>query len=281
MTPAEFQYLAELMKRRSGLALGANKMALVESRLAPLAERYGLKNIAELVRELQSGREPLAREAVDAMTTNETWFFRDQRPFDRFQDTMLPALMKRRAKTRHIRIWCAGAASGQEPYSLAMILHERKRELAGWNIEILATDINEEVLSRAREGLYHSFEARRGLSPTLLLRYFRQEVETWRLNPVIRNQVQFRHSNLLDSFAEFGVFDAVFCRNVLIYFDHAAKADVLGRLQAALAADGYLVLGAAETVLGLGSNFIPLQGARGVYVKAVNESANRLEALAG
>jgi chemotaxis protein methyltransferase CheR len=281
MTPAEFQYLSGLMKQRSGLALGANKTALVESRLTPLAARYGLKNIAELVRELQRGCEPLAREAVDAMTTNETWFFRDRRPFDRFQDTMLPALLKSRAKTRCIRIWCAGAAAGQEPYSLAMILEDRKRELAGWAIEILATDINAEVIARARAGLYTPFEVRRGLPVPLLAQYFQREGDNWRLNRAIRDRVEFRVFNLLDSFAGLGVFDLIFCRNVLIYFDPATKAEVAGRLSASLASDGYLVLGTAETVLGLGSAFEPLRGARGVYVKASRVGMRRLMALAG
>ena len=281
MTPAEFQYLAELMRQRSGLALGVNKIALVESRLAPLAERHGLKNIAELVCKLQSGCEPLAREAVDAMTTNETWFFRDQRPFDRFQDTMLPALMKRRKATRHIRIWCAGAASGQEPYSLAMMLEDKRRELSGWTIDILATDINAEVVERARAGLYTPFEVQRGLPLPLLARHFQPEGEAWRLSQAVRGRVEFRVFNLLDSFAGLGVFDLIFCRNVLIYFDPATKVEIAGRLSVSLAGDGYLVLGAAETMLGLGSAFEPLRGARGVYVIGQSEGARGLAALAG
>jgi chemotaxis protein methyltransferase CheR len=281
MTPADFQFLASLMKQRSGLALGASKAALVESRLAPLAERHGLRNIAGLVRELQRGSETLAREAVDAMTTNETWFFRDQRPFDRFQDTILPALLKRRKSTRRIRIWCAGAAAGQEPYSLAMILEDRKRELAGWAIDIVATDINAGVIERARAGLYTPFEVQRGLPVPLLARHFRREGEAWRLSQAVRGRVEFRVFNLLDSFAGLGVFDLIFCRNVLIYFDPATKAEIAGKLAASLAGDGYLVLGVAETVLGLGSAFGPLAAARGVYVKDDFTGARRVAALAG
>jgi chemotaxis protein methyltransferase CheR len=269
------------MKRRSGLALKAAKSPLTEARLRPIVERNGLKDIGDLIDALRRGIEPLIRETVAAMTTNESWFFRDQRPFEQFRDIMLPRLLARRVKTKTLRIWCAGAALGQEPYSLAMILEERKARLAGWNIEVLATDINEDVLERAREGLYHPFEAQRGLSPVLLSRYFRRDGENWRLNQAIRSSVEFRFGNLLNSFAELGTFDVIFCRNVLIYFDQATKADVLARLQAALAPDGYLVLGVAETVLGLGSEFAPLQGARGLYVKVAAESTSRLEALAG
>ncbi len=280
MTPADFQFLARLMKQRSGLALGASKTALVESRLTPLAERHGLKDIAGLVRALQRGCEMLAREAVDAMTTNETWFFRDQRPFDRFQDTLLPSLMKRRASTRRIRIWCAGAASGQEPYSLAMLLEDRKRELNAWAVDILATDIHAAVIERARAGLYTPFEVQRGLPVPLLARHFRREGDNWRLSQAVRGRVEFRVFNLLDSFAGLGVFDLIFCRNVLIYFDPATKAEIAAKLSASLAGDGYLVLGAAETMLGLGSAFEPLATARGVYVKTSAESTRRLRAFA-
>jgi len=281
MTPSDFQFLAKLLQRRSGLALTAAKSQLAETRLAPIVKRNGLKDLSDLIAALRRGLEPLIRETIAAMTTNESWFFRDQHPFEQFRDIMLPTLLRSRAATKRLRVWCAGAAQGQEPYSLAMILEERKAQLAGWRIEILATDINEEVLDRAREGLYHPFEAQRGLSPVLLSRYFRREGENWRLCSAIRNPVEFRVGNLLDSFAGLGTFDIIFCRNVLIYFGQAAKADVLARLPAALAPDGYLMLGVAETVLGLGSTFVPFERARGVYVKVPAESVDRLEALAG
>jgi chemotaxis protein methyltransferase CheR len=268
MDQVDFQFIAEFLRRRSGLSLKANKAHLVKSRFAPLAVQHGFANVAALVHKLKTADEPLARAATEAMTTNETWFFRDQHPFEYFRNAMLPALLKARARERRLRIWCAGAASGQEPYSLAMILSEMQRELVGWDVEILATDLNAEMVARAKKGLYEPFEVQRGLPLPMLARHFRREGENWRLSKTIRGAVQFRVFNLLDSFARFGKFDVIFCRNVLIYFDEATKYDVARRLRESLADDGYLVLGVAETLLGLGGVFDPLAGQRGIYAKS-------------
>ena len=267
MTEAEFDFLRGFLKSRSGLALAPEKRYLVESRLAPVCQKHGLATLADLVARLRPLPDPaLARAVVEAMTTNETFFFRDRVPFDLFRDVLLPRCLATQAATRRLRIWCAAASTGQEPYSLAMILREAAPRLLGWTVEIVATDISGEVLERARSGLYSQFEVQRGLPIALLLKHFTQTGANWQLSPAIRAMVEFRQLNLLKSFAELGTFDIVLCRNVLIYFDAATKADVLRRLARALNPGGTVVLGAAETVIGLSDALTPHPEHRGLYV---------------
>jgi chemotaxis protein methyltransferase CheR len=266
VTPADYDYLRKLLKERSGLVLSADKQYLVESRLLPLARRIGAANLADLVVKLKApGAEPLIVDVVEAMTTNESFFFRDKIPFEHFRDCMMPNLLKARAAQRRIRIWCAAASTGQEPYSLAMILKEMAMQVAGWRIEIIATDLSNEVLEKARAGLYSQFEVQRGLPIQLLMKYFSQAGETWQISPEIKAMVQYRPLNLLADFTHLGTFDIVFCRNVLIYFDQDTKVGVLERLARITEQDGYLVLGAAETVVGLTEVFKPMLDRRGLY----------------
>jgi chemotaxis protein methyltransferase CheR len=267
VTPADYDYLRKLLKDRSGLVLSADKQYLVESRLLPIARRVGVRNLSDLVAKLKTpGSEPLIIEVVEAMTTNESFFFRDKIPFDHFREFMLPSLLKARAPQHRIRVWCAAASTGQEPYSLAMLLKEMGAPLAGWCTEIIATDLSNEVLEKARAGLYSQFEVQRGLPIQLLMKYFTQSGDTWQISPEIRAMVQFRPLNLLSDFNQLGTFDVVFCRNVLIYFDQPTKIGVLERLARITEPDGYLVLGAAETVVGLTECFKPLADRRGLYV---------------
>ena len=269
MTPLDYEYLRKLLKERSGLVLAPEKQYLIESRLMPVARRAGCASIAELVRRLREpDAETLKVEIAEAMTINESLFFRDKIPFDRFRDTVLPAMLAARAKSKRLRIWCAAASTGQEPYSLAMILKSLQEKFGGWRIEILATDIAREVLERARAGIYSQFEVQRGLPIQMLMQHFEQVGEQWRVVETIRKMVQFRQLNLLADFASIGTFDVVFCRNVLIYFDQATKVDVLNRVYRQLAPDGFLLMGAAETVVGLTDIFVPLASARGLYVRA-------------
>jgi chemotaxis protein methyltransferase CheR len=268
MTPVEFDFLRQLLKDRSGLVLTGDKQYLVESRLMPIARKAGLSRLGDLVQRLKGGPEALVVDVVEAMTTNESFFFRDKSPFDLFRDTVMPTLLAARAPQRHIRIWCAAASTGQEPYSLAMCLHEMAERIAGWKIELLATDLSTEVLEKAKAGLYSQFEVQRGLPIGLLVKYFTQVGELWEIAPYIRSMVQFRPLNLLNSFSHLGTFDVVFCRNVLIYFDLDTKVDVLGRIARILQPDGYLLLGAAETVVGLTDAFKPLPDRRGLYAAA-------------
>lgn len=270
MTPFDYEYLRRVLKERSGLVLSDDKQYLVESRLMPLARREGLAGLSELVQKMKTpGSERIVVDVVEAMTTNESFFFRDKIPFDHFGDAIVPSLLAARAEQRRIRIWCAAASTGQEPYSLAMCLKEMGARVAGWRFEILATDLSVEVLEKAKTGLYSQFEVQRGLPVQLLIKYFTQIGETWQIAPEIRSMVVYRPFNLLDSFAALGRFDLVFCRNVLIYFDQATKIDVLGRIARIVEPDGYLVLGAAETVVGLTTAFKPLPDRRGLYMPDV------------
>lgn len=284
MNPAEYDYLRQFLKSRSGLVLSNEKQYLIESRLLPVARKAGLQSIAALVAKLKEPRETVLAEAVvEAMTTNESFFYRDKTPFEHFTQMMMPEMLKARASQKKIRIWCAAASTGQEPYTLAMCLKEMESKLAGWRIEILGTDISNEVLDRAKAGTYTQFEVQRGLPIQLLLKYFTQQGESWTISPQLRSMVQWRKFNLLDSFASFGQFDIVFCRNVLIYFDQPTKVDILGRISKVLAPDGYLVLGAAETVVGLTDAFKPAPDRRGLYVPAaaIPQAAPRFSAFAG
>jgi len=268
VTPLDYDYLRKCLKERSGLVLSADKQYLVESRLLPVARRAGLGNLGELVAALKSrgDSDALMTTIVEAMTTNETFFFRDKTPFENFRTTVLPALLAARRLSRTIRIWCAATSTGQEPYSLAMMLKEIEREIAGWRIDLIATDLSNEVLEKARQGLYSQFEVQRGLPIQLLVKYFTQVGDMWQIAPEIRAMVKYRQLNLLADFSHLGVFDLIFCRNVLIYFDQETKIDLLDRLGRVIAGDGYLVLGAAETVVGLTDSFKTVTEQRGLYV---------------
>ncbi len=264
MTPSDYEFLRKLLKERSGLDLSSDKQYLVESRLIPLARRAGLPGIADLVAKLKSVADALTSEVVEAMTTNETFFFRDRIPFDHLRETILPALLQARANRRSLRIWCAASSTGQEPYSVAMCVKEFAA-LAGWRVEIVATDLSQEVLEKSRAGIYSQFEVQRGLPIQLLVKYFIQTGELWQLNADIRAMVQHRQLNLLQDFSQLGTFDVIFCRNVLIYFDQDTKAGVFDRLSRMLEPDGVLLLGAAESVVGISDAFRPYPERRGLY----------------
>jgi chemotaxis protein methyltransferase CheR len=266
VTPLDYEFLRKCLKDRSGLVLSSDKQYLVESRLLPVARRADLGSLGELVGALRRGNaEALMTAVVEAMMTNESLFFRDKTPFDHFRTTVMPALTAARHSSRSIRIWCAAASTGQEPYSLAMALKEMEHDLVGWRIDLLATDISNEVLEKARHGLYSQFEVQRGLPIQLLIKYFSQFGEAWQVAPEIRRMVKYRQLNLLSDFSHLGTFDLVFCRNVLIYFDQPAKTDLLNRLAGVVAGDGFLVLGAAETVVGLTDRFKTVGDKHGLY----------------
>lgn len=266
MTPQDYEYLCKILKDSSGLLLSADKQYLIESRLLPLARRAGLAGLGDLVQKMKGGADALIVEVVEAMTTNETFFFRDKIPFDNFKDSIVPDLIKARAGRKSLRIWCSAASTGQEPYSLAILLKEMGSALNGWRVEIVATDLSQEVLEKSKSGIYSQFEVQRGLPIQMLVKHFDQVGEFWQLKPEVRSMVQFRQLNLLKDFSHLGKFDVIFCRNVLIYFDQETKIDVFNRLLKANETDGYLLLGAAETVVGLTNGYRPCQQRRGVYV---------------
>jgi chemotaxis protein methyltransferase CheR len=267
MMDAGFEFLRVFLKERSGLALSVEKRYLVDSRLGPVMRKFNIASIGDLATKLRTSRDSALETAVvEAMTTNETLFFRDRTPFDLFKDHILPKMIGERASRRKLRIWCAAASTGQEPYSLAMILDEAKSRLAGWQVEIVATDIANEVLDKARAGVYSQFEVQRGLPIQMLLKHFKQQGETWHISQQIKSMVSWKQLNLIKDFSTLGQFDIIYCRNVLIYFDQPTKTDVLRRLSNALAPDGVMLLGAAETVIGLTDTLQPHPDHRGLYV---------------
>jgi chemotaxis protein methyltransferase CheR len=267
MTSADFAVIAAFLKERSGLIISQDKTYLLETRLAAILREHnlaGLPALAGLLR--QAGASAVKNKVVDAMTTNETSFFRDSHPFDTMRQSVIPGLIERRAATtRSLRIWSAACSTGQEPYSLAMMLKDNFPILAGWKVEIVATDLSPTVLDRAREGLYSTFEVQRGLPIQMLIRHFDQQEPYWRIKREIRQTVSFRPLNLLEDFASLGQFDIVLCRNVLIYFDQPTKARILKDITRRIAPDGALLLGGAESVFGICDTLAALPGLKGVY----------------
>ncbi len=271
LRPEDFDFVARTLKERSGLVITRDKAYLLESRLMPLARKRGLKGLEDLVAAMKNRDESMVRDVTEAMTTNESFFFRDAKPFDQFRDVVLPNMMQARATKRSFRIWSAACSSGQEAYSLAMVLKEQAAKLAGWRIEIVGTDISMEMLEKAKAGLYSQFEVQRGLPIQMLVKYFKKKDESWQIDPSLRAMVQFRDYNLLHDLRGLGQFDIVFCRNVLIYFDQQTKTRVLENISKQMPDDGYLYLGGAETVLGISDRFRPLPNQRGIY--CVNRGA--------
>lgn len=271
-----FALLAKLVREQSGLALPRDKEYLLESRLTPVARKHKFESIEAMCQALRNGQKrDIEHDIVEAMTTNESFFFRDAGTFDIFRKTLLPALLTARAASKALRIWFAACSSGQEPYSVAMILEEERAKLAGWNVEMVGTDISNEMIQRSRDGLYTHFEAQRGLPIQLLAKYFDKEEQGWRIKAPMRDRIKFRQFNLLGDFTTLGNFDVIFCRNVLIYFDLATKREILGRMSARLARDGALLLGGAETVIGVSEKFVPHPGHAGIFTPAQPVSLDR------
>jgi chemotaxis protein methyltransferase CheR len=266
MRADDFNLFQSLLKQRSGLVLTMDKAYLLESRLMPVARKWHFKGIEELAASVRSKREErLLRDITEAMTTNESSFFRDTKPFEQFRQFVLPALLTNRAGQKRIRIWSAACSSGQEAYSLAIVLQEEKARLAGWTVEIVGTDISSEMLEKAKAGRYTQFEVQRGLPISYLVKHFRQTGDKWEISPELRRMVTFKEWNLLKDLSPLGQFDVVFCRNVLIYFDQPTKTLVLEAIAKLIPPDGVLYLGGAETVLGITDKFKPVDGQRGIY----------------
>jgi len=264
---AAFAAIADVLKARSGLVLGPDKLYLLETRLAPILKRDGLRDLADLSSRLRPGS-PLERDVVDAMTTNESLFFRDQKPFDALRKTVLPKLHAARPGGAPLRIWSAAASTGQEAYSIAMVAADLAGAMPGRRVEIVGTDIAREPLERARAGIYSQFEIQRGLPMQMLVKHFAKEESQWRVKQPLRDAVTFKEWNLLSDLRPLGMFDVVFCRNVLIYFDPPTKRRVLDALAKQMPPDGVLFLGGAETVLGLTEAFKPVPGENGTYARA-------------
>lgn len=267
MSPETFEHLCRILKHRSGISITAEKLYLADVRLAPVARKHGFDSVDTLAGALfHSTDEKLLIDVTDAMTTNESFFFRDTVPFDNFRKVSLPHMIDARAAARRLRIWCAACSSGQEPYSLSMILNEHKEKLAGWRIEIVATDISRGMVERAKDGSYTEFEVKRGLPESYLGRYFDEMPgQRWRVKDFLRPPISFKVFNLMEDPSPLGRFDIVFCRNVLIYFEPETKSQVFDRIRTVTAEDGFLTLGAAETVVGITDAFQLSTLGRGLY----------------
>jgi chemotaxis protein methyltransferase CheR len=261
-----FDTFASLLKSRSGLVIGPDKLYLLETRLASILKQERLNDLAHLAERLRSpGSDALAKQVVEEMTTNETFFFRDDKPFQHFRSQALPQMHAKRQAGLPLRVWSAACSSGQEAYSVAMIITECRASIGERRIEIVGTDLARSQVTRAREGVFSQFEVQRGLPVQMLVRHFKKDAAGWRISDALRAMVQFREWNLLGDLRPLGQFDVVFCRNVLIYFDMATKTRALEAIAGQMAPDGMLYLGGAETVLGITNRFATLSGERGVY----------------
>jgi chemotaxis protein methyltransferase CheR len=264
ISPTDFTVIADLVRARSGIVLGYDKAYLVEGRLEHIVRSRGFNGLAEVAARLRARpNDALAHEVIDAMTTNETLFFRDGRPFEHLGQQVLPALHAAYPPARPLRIWSAAASSGQESYSIAMTA--LAAGLGSRPVQILGTDISTEQINRARVGLYSEFEIQRGLPAPALAKYFCKTEAGWRIGEPVRRLVEFRCWNLLDDLRPLGTFDVVFCRNVLIYFDVTTKRRVLNAIWERLAPGGLLYLGGAETTFGVSDRFAPCPGTYQVY----------------
>lgn len=254
---SDFDIIRQLVYRRAAIVLEPGKEYLVESRMGTVLRRHRLDSISDLVLSLHG---PTARamedEIVDAMTTNETSFFRDHHPFDTLRKDVLPEIIARKAASRTLDIWCGASSSGQEPYSIAMTLKEGfGAQIAGWRVKILATDICQEMLDKAKHGAYSELEINRGLPAPLMVKYFQRVGLQWQLKPEVREMVEFRKLNLVGPWGALPSFDVVFLRNVLIYFDTDTKRKILAQIRQSMAPHAMLFLGGAETVINFAEDF--------------------------
>ncbi len=257
---ADFSFVAREVKARSGLVLTPDKSYLIESRLAPIARKESLASVAELAAAARLRRdERLVWQITDALTTNETHFFRDRKPFDLLRDRIIPEFQQAHPD-KTLRIWCAATSTGQEAFSIAMMLDELRAAGRGVDVDIVATDLSERVLEKARAGLYSQFEVQRGLPIRMLIRHFEKVGDLWRIADRIRAMVRFQRFNLLDDLRPLGKFDVIVCRNVLIYFDADTKRQTIEKIAAQSNDDGALILGTTESTVGVSDAFMPEGG---------------------
>ena len=268
----ELNFMIALLYKHSGLALTPDKEYLIESRLTSIAIAHGCKDLSGLVKNLQmQPSSALLNEVIEAMTTNESSFFRDGKPFDQLRQVVLPQLRQNAGARRTIRIWSAACSNGQEPYTIAMSLLEDAAKNPGWNYEIVATDLASKVIDKAKHGIYSQFEAQRGMPIQLLLKYFKANPDTsWQVKDELRSMIQFKTQNLLSNFQMLGQFDLIFCRNVLIYFDEPTKTSTIERMCNSLQPNGYLFLGSTESIMEKNIRLVQPEGLRGIYQATSN-----------
>jgi chemotaxis protein methyltransferase CheR len=251
MSEVTFSYLRSFIREHSAIVLEADKDYLIETRLTSLAKEFGFQTVSELIQELKSNpNSPLKHRIIDAMTTNETLFFRDLKPFELFKNHILPELLLKNKPLKKLNIWCAASSSGQEPYTIAMLLKDHEEELRGWTVNFIASDLSEKILRKAQDGVYNQMEVNRGLPLSYLVKYFEKINSEWHLKDEIKQIVQFEKINLLGQWNHEDL-DLIFMRNVLIYFDLETKKKIVERVYNSLGKRGYLFLGGAETLLGI------------------------------
>ena len=269
----DFEYVSQLVRSESALVLEPGKEYLVETRLGPLARREGFASLADFIQQMRSEIkiDGLHHKAVDALTTNETLFFRDFHPFEALRRSILPAVLEQRAGARRLAIWSAACSTGQEPYTLAMLLLEHFPQLSDWTVSILATDISPTVLKVAREGCYSQFEVNRGLPASYLVKYFVKRDEKWFVKDEVKRMVEFRPMNLIQPWPILPPLDLVFIRNVMIYFDVETKKTILRKIRDCLLPHGYLFLGTAETTINLDPHYQPVSHGKAVVYRPLPE----------
>jgi chemotaxis protein methyltransferase CheR len=257
MEQSDFKFLADIVKKKSGISLGDDKAYLVETRLKPIVRKHKMEAISDLVKQIRiAPNSPIVEDIVDAMTTNESLFFRDMKPFTQLEKIIMPKFAG-----KSLRIWSAAASTGQEAYSTALTFEQKFFK----NYSILGTDISPTVIKKAQEGKYSQFEVQRGLPIMTLMQNFKQDGESWIINDNLKERIKFKTFNLLDSFAAMGKFDLIFCRNVLIYFDRETKTQILDRMRQILNPEGYLFLGSSETVMNVTDKFKGVSGEVGLF----------------
>jgi chemotaxis protein methyltransferase CheR len=279
VTAVEFNYIRDLVREHSALMLEPGKEYLVKSRLEPIARQEGFTSFRGLVENLRAVPFcDLHRRVAEAMTNNETTFFRDARLFSMLRHTMVPEILARRSQQRSLNIWSAACSSGQEPYSIAMLLRDQVPALSSWNLKLVASDISREMIARARAASYSQLEVNRGLPASLLVKYFRQQRAAWEIEPEIRRMVEFLELNLIQPWPALPRMDLVLMRNVLIYLDAETKRTILTRVARLLAPDGYLILGGAETTTNLSELFESVSAGGAMYFKLKDAASARLTA---
>jgi chemotaxis protein methyltransferase CheR len=268
----------QFINKAAGIVLTPDKAYFIEARLSPVLREESIATLDQLLTRVEAGDRRLSARVVDALTTNETFFFRDKTPFEHFRNIIIPELMSRRPAGKALRIWCAACSSGQEPFSLVMLLDEMKAQLGGRNVEIHASDISENILAKAKSGLFNQFEVQRGLPTKLLLQYFKKEGDNWQISPDVVRRVNFFKHNLLDDPRNLGTFDIVFCRNVLIYFDRPTRAKIFSGIAERLAPDGFMLLGGAESTFGVTDRFVSHPKERMLHIPVAAKRSTMLGA---
>ncbi len=271
LSDADYAFLQAFLLQQTGMVLWAEKRSFANLRLNSLLAETSFRSVRELIEALRKGDGELSPRVAAALTINETFFFRDARPFEQLDQVVLPRLLQSRAEQRSLRIWCAAVASGQEAYSVAMVVARHAARMRGWRVSILGTDVSREMIEKARSGRYSHFEVQRGLPIGDLIANFSKVGDSWEISPELRGMVEFRVHNLLHDMRGFGEFDVILLRNVLIYFDMKVKVNVLARVAGHLAPGGCVLLGSAESTLGLGEALAPDPVNRGIYVRPVRK----------